>query len=210
MRLPAPALTTHGHAVKVLGLAHQRAIRIPPERRGAKRPLQQHPDRRRRQQRPLRAGRPGNAGGPSQHRADQPRRGQRAAARSGALRRAPERLLGGRRQRHHPQRLEPLQRHRLPLQPQPGPRRARRRRRAHRDLLRPAAGGERGRPLRPEPRLLLRQCRRPAAGDAGRLLARRLVGRRLRAAHRRPAHRRRRARPVRLRHPRRLRRNHPR
>ena len=188
----------------------QRQRRELPERRGTERPLQQHPDRRRRQQRPVRAGRPGNAGGPSQHRAHQPRRGQRAAARGGALRRAPERLLGGRRQRHHPRRLEPLQRHRLPLQPQPGTGRPRRRRRTHRDLLRPAAGGERGRPAGPEPRLLLRQRRRPAAGDAGRLLARRVVRRRLRAAGRGPAHRRGRAHAVRLRHPGRLRRAHPR
>ena len=135
---------------------------------------------------------------------------ERAAARRRTLRRAPERLLGRRHQRHHAERSEPLQRDRLPLQPQRGAGRPRHRRPADRDLLRPPAGSERGRTARPEPRLLLRQRRHRTARDTGRLLRRRVDGRRLRLPRRGPANRGGGARAVRLRHPGRLRRAHPR
>ena len=152
----------------------------------------------------------GDAGRAGEHAANQPRRGQRAAARGGALRRAAERLLRRRHQRHHPERLERLQRHRLLLQPQRGAGGQRHRRRAHRHLLRPPAGRQRRRPAGPQPGVLLRQLREPAARDPGGLLARRVVRRRLWPAGRCAAHRADREQPLRLRRSRRVRRDHPR
>ena len=97
--------------------------RFIPERRGPQQPLQQHPDRRRREQRRLRAVRLGHPGRADRRPADQPRRHPGAAARRRALRRPPGRLLRRRRQRHHQERLERLQRHGLLVRPQREPRR---------------------------------------------------------------------------------------
>ncbi len=93
---------------------------------GPQQPLQQHPDRRRGQQRPVRPRRHRHARRPGGDPADQPRRGPGAAAARLALRRAPGRLLRRRRQRHHQERHQRLPRLGLLLHPQrePGRRRA--------------------------------------------------------------------------------------
>ena len=68
-------------------------------------PLQQPPDRRRRQQRPVQHRRVGgHAGRLGRDAADQPRRHSGTAARRGAVRRAPGKLLRWWHQRHHPER----------------------------------------------------------------------------------------------------------
>ena len=90
---------------------------------------------------------PATPGGQAEHPADQPRRHPGAAARRVAVRRAPGRLLGRRHQRHHAQRHQPLQGHRLLFLPQPGLGRRRRRRPADRDLQRQAVRRQLGGPM---------------------------------------------------------------
>ena len=112
-------------------------------------PLQQHPDRRRGQQRSLRSRRVRHPRRPDRVAADQPRRGAGAAAPGVALRRPPGRLLRWRREPRHQERLQGFQRFGLRLLPRPGPGRRR--------CQRPCFRRLRGEPVRPHPRRSARQ-----------------------------------------------------
>ena len=79
--------------------------------RRSQRALQQHPDRRRREQRRVRPRVQRHAGRTGEHRADQPRRRPGAPARGFGLRRAPGRVLGRQHERDHQERHQQLPRH---------------------------------------------------------------------------------------------------
>ena len=83
---------------------------------GKQQPLQQHPDRRRREQRPVR---PGRQRHPRPVRPDLARRRAGVPAGHRPLRRPPGRLHRRRPERHHPQRHQHLHRFGLLLRPQP-------------------------------------------------------------------------------------------